>query len=448
MHQFTTRRKCVYPAALQNHHWRMIMPTIMLGFSAFADNSPGPQVGTQPRDPGVRSGTTDAGNAIPGLSMNELTVFNSSRITFQEVDGTAQGLGPRFNLDSCSGCHAQPAVGGSSPAINPQISVASAAGARNTIPSFITPSGPVREVRFKRNPDGTPDGGVKGLFTIRGRSDARGCNLTQPDFSDTSNMAFRIPTPLFGAGLIEAIPDSTLRANLASNASQKTSFGISGKLNTSGNDGTVARFGWKAQNKSLAIFSGEAYNVEQGVSNELFPNKRDETPSCQYVASPNDQMDFVTGEVGDVMQFAIFGRFLDAPKPAPPSQSTTNGGAVFASIGCALCHTPTLTTGSSRTTALSNQAANLYSDLAVHSMGSGLADDIVQGNATGDEFRTAPLWGVGQRLFFLHDGRTSDLVRAITEHSSPGSEANQSIQRYNQLSPSQAQDLLNFLRSL
>ncbi len=219
-------------------------------------------------------------------------------------------------------------------------------------------------------------------------------------------------------------------------------------MNTSGNDGTVTRFGWKAQNKSLAIFSGEAYNVEQGISNELFPNKRDETAACQFVASPNDQINFGTGQVGDVMQFAIFSRFLAAPTPAKPNSSATNGAALFASVGCALCHTPTLTTGSSHCAALSNKALNLYSDLALHSMGSGHADNIIQGNAGGDEFRTAPLWGVGQRLFFLHDGRTSDLVRAIAEHSSPGSEANKSIELFAQLSTSQAQDLVIFLRSL
>jgi CxxC motif-containing protein (DUF1111 family) len=248
--------------------------------------------------------------------------------------------------------------------------------------------------------------------------------------------------------LIEAIPDSTIRANLGANVNQKMVFGISGKVNTNGNDGTVTRFGWKAQNKSLAIFSGEAYNVEQGVSNELFPNKRDETPSCQYVGSPNDQMKFLTGEVSDVTQFGIFGRFLAAPTPAPATPSTTNGAVLFSTVGCALCHTPTLSTGRSSGAALSNQPVNLYSDLALHSMGSGLADNILQGNAGPDEFRTAPLWGVGQRIFFLHDGRASDLVRAIAEHSSPGSEANIAVQRFNQLNLQQKQDILNFLRSL
>ncbi len=223
----------------------------------------GQQVTTQPRpsqvrDPGPRTGTAGAGGPIDGLSAEQRSAFDSSGLTFQQVDDTAEGLGPRFNLDSCGGCHAFPAVGGTSPAVNPQFAAASRLGARNTIPPFLRMDGPVREVRFKTNPDGTKDGGVHGLFTISGRSDAPGCSISQPNFSNTSNLTFRIPTPLFGDGLIESIADDTLRANLLDNRARKFAAGISGKLNTNGNDGTVTRFGWKAQNKSLAIFSGEA----------------------------------------------------------------------------------------------------------------------------------------------------------------------------------------------
>ncbi len=444
----TPRSKCVQAGPNCNRYWIGLVLTLILVSITFADTVSITQNPGQPRDPGVRAGAAGSGNPVPGLNTGELAMFNSTRATFEEVDGTAEGLGPRFNLDSCAGCHKHPATGGSSPAINPQIAVASASGARNTIPAFLTVNGPIREVRFKLNTDGSRDGGVKGIFTITGRSDAQGCNISQPDFSNTSNLSFRIPTPLFGAGLIEAISDTTIRANLTANGNMKQAFGISGRVNTNGNDGTVTRFGWKAQNKSLAIFSGEAYNVEQGVSNELFPNKRDESPSCQYGGSPNDQTNFTTGEMGDVMQFAIFARFLAAPTPAAGTQSTNNGANLFSAVGCALCHTPSLTTGRSSIAALTNKPVNLFSDLAVHAMGTGLADGVAQGNAGLDEFRTAPLWGLGQRIFFLHDGRTSDLVRAIAEHSSQGSEANMSIQRFNQLNPPQKQDILNFLRSL
>jgi CxxC motif-containing protein (DUF1111 family) len=133
-----------------------------------------------------------------------------------------------------------------------------------------------------------------------------------------------------------------------------------------------------------------------------------------------------------------------------------NGRAQFIGTGCSLCHTPSLTTGraiatgssNSPSAALSNQPVNLFSDLLVHHMGQGLADGITQGAAGPDEFRTAPLWGLGQRVFFLHDGRTKDLLAAIQAHDSQGSEANGVIQRFNALSSGQQQDVLNFLRSL
>jgi CxxC motif-containing protein (DUF1111 family) len=127
---------------------------------------------------------------------------------------------------------------------------------------------------------------------------------------------------------------------------------------------------------------------------------------------------------------------------------------VFNEIGCTLCHTPSMTTGKSSIGALSEKPARLYSDLLLHNMGPRLADNIIQGVAGPDEFRTAPLWGLGQRIFFLHDGRTTDLVEAIDAHASAGnlrfppSEANAVIRRFHALEKSKKEDLLTFLRSL
>ena len=424
------------------------------------------------QDPGVRGGVPGAGGPIAGLSGTESAFFTRSRDTFQEVDGVAQGLGPRMNLDQCSGCHTQPAVGGTSPFVNPQVAFAHKDGGTDFVPPFIKANGPVREARFVRNPDGTADGGVHGLFTITGRTGATGCMLAQPDFATqlaSNNVIFRIPTPVFGAGLIEQIPDSAILANMSSNGSQKSALGIKGHANfdatgrtstgisnNNGNDGTIARFGWKAQNKSLLLFSGEAYNVEQGVTNELFQTERDETPSCQFAAVPNSITDTTApaalDAISDIEKFGFFMRFLAPPTPSPDTPggaaSIANGKSLFSSIGCALCHTPTLTTGNSAVAALRNQPANLFSDVLVHDMGDGLADGVSQGQAGPREFRSAPLWGLGQRIFFLHDGRTSDLLQAIQAHSSTGSEANGVIGNFNRLPESKKQDLLNFLRSL
>ena len=402
-------------------------------------------------DAGPRNGPQFAGQPIVGLSAGQLLNFNAGRTAFEEVDDVADGLGPRFNLDSCVGCHAQPSTGGTSPAVNPQISAATRNGARNVIPPFLQPNGPVRVVRFKRLPNGQPDGGVHALFTITGRVDTPpGCNIAQPDFSQPQNLSLRIPTPLFGAGLMEAISDTTLRGNLAANGPRKRMLGIQGTLNSNGNDGTTTRFGWKAQNKSLAIFAGEAYNVEVGVTNELFPQERDETPACLATAksSPQDRANLDTGEYSDVDLFTFFMRFLAPPAPAASSPSIDRGRNIFDSVGCAMCHTPSLITGKSVYAALSEKPANLYSDLALHRMGQGLADGVSQGDAAGDQFRTAPLWGVGQRLFFMHDGRSRDLMDAIRQHDSRESEAHSTVMNFNSLPPEQKQDVLNFLRSL
>jgi CxxC motif-containing protein (DUF1111 family) len=459
-------------------------------------------------DPGPRGGPPGAGIYYGSLNANEQMFFTQAQLRFQEVDSvsgaiageTGSGLGPTFNGNSCTMCHAQPAIGGSSPGLkspqnpvpNPQVALARLDGAGNTVPSFISAAGPVREARFitaNGQSNGPLDGGVHGLYTIQGRTDAPGCTIAQPNFAQQladHNVIFRIPTPLFGMGLVENTPDSTLAANLAANAGQKNQMGIAGTLNLSGNDGTVTRFGWKAQNKSLMIFAGEAYNVEQGVANEVFMNERSAVPGCVFNATPEDSSVIMnngsqTGTVSemssDVVNFAAFIRLSAPATPTTASSSEKNGQRLFSSLGCALCHSPSLTTAASPFTGMSNVTYAPYSDFAVHHMGSDLADGIMQGLAGPDQFRTAPLWGAGQRLFFLHDGRTSDLLQAIEAHESPGnscavsqssqqfnansesfqtssqnrtcgSEANAVIGNFNALQNSQKQDVLNFLRSL
>ena len=444
------------------------------------------QTKSTPVDPGVRGGPAGAGGPLNGLTADETTFFQDGQGRFAETEvvqgGANNGLGPRFNSNQCSSCHSQPSMGGTSPAQNPLIAVATLAGAKNMVPWFIVANGPVRESRFKKS-NGISDGNVHDLFVITGRSDAPGCNIAQPGFlpagnaltgqGGNPNIIFRIPTPVFGAGLIEAIPDSVILANMQANATEKRTLGISGhpnailsgNVNRSANDGTITRFGWKAQNKSLLMFAAEAYNVEMGISNQLFPQERDETAECLFTATPNDTLNFTTpvttatsnpAVISDIEAFAVFMRMLAPPTPAPDTPAIVSGRNSFIKIGCAHCHTPALSTGkmiaSGSSTvpsaALSNQTAHLWSDLIVHHMGKALADGITQGGAGPDEFRTAPLWGVGQRVFFLHDGRTSNLVEAIRAHKSRGSEANRVIDQFNKLSTQEQQGIIDFLRSL
>ena len=396
-------------------------------------------------DPGPRGGTAGAGGTLPGLTTNQSINFNNAKAVFAEVDSVkgqiagedGVGLGPTFNGNSCAQCHLEPSIGGSSPGL-----------------------------------------------TIKGRTDAPGCNLAQPDFAtqlSKNNVIFRIPTPLFGLGLVESTPDATFISNLAANAATKTSLGINGRLQFSGNDGTVSKFGWKAQNKSLMVFAGEAYNVEQGVSNDNFTNERGAVAGCVFNTSPEDKIDISTTggsvAIADVMQFTIFMRLLAPPTPAPATTSINNGSALFDQVGCSQCHTRNLTSGTSPIAALNQVTYHPFSDFAIHKMGDRLDDGIHQADAEPDEFRTAPLWGLGQRLFFLHDGRTTDLLQAIAQHAGTGtncftnqdfdqfvingkafqpfeqrqtcsSEADAVVTNFNALTAAQKQDVLNFLRSL
>ncbi len=505
-------------------------------------------------DPGVRGGAPGAGGAVAPIQVNELASFQEGLFRMTELEATCDGcsqvpagtptgqspflqtitnsagLGARFNGDQCMVCHSQPSIGGSGGFLvpNPKASPANFRapenpmfdliphrnGATNKIPSFIKQYGPIRELRLLRKPDGTPDGGVHQIFTIVGRTDdstVPGCNATvlpQPDFDKevrNKNVAFRIPLQEFGLGLIDSIQDQEILRRFNATAAQRAQLGITGVPNRSGNDGTITRFGWKAQNKSIVIFSGEAYNVEMGVTNEAFPQAVEENDLCNgpRKAHPNDVMrtDPSDAELegfnnplhinADWFQFTVMMRFLDGPKAVAFSPSAQRGQQLFGSIGCAACHTPQMNTAPvMNSAALQNKAVNLYSDLLIHHMGPGLADHVTQGGASGDMFRTTPLWGLGQRIFFIHDGRTSDLLQAIAFHASSScsgggddnnsggdnqdgngssstnqnpnfgcsnlatgatygnSEANSVIGKFNALSSGDKQSILDFLRSL
>jgi CxxC motif-containing protein (DUF1111 family) len=470
-------------------------------------------------------GNNSSGNHLPTMTPQEIGFWDAGMVKFGDLvsvvgnSGIAvdplPGLGPRFNGNGCSMCHAQPAIGGSSPGPgtpqftqNPQIPLATFRGATNTVPSFVTANGPTVEARFPLaiSTTGTPlsslDGSVQQLYTIVGRNDAPApCTITQPPFATevaNNNVILRIPTPTYGMGFIETTPDAVLQANLLTTASNP--FGIKGRFNTTGNDQSITRFGWKAQNSSMLMFAGEASNVEMGVTNELFPFER-RPGDCAANTTPEDftTPTNLTGATNpdvnasdiEVESFFMFtntapaqcdfnsGTSGGAPQCLALGSSAQNGRTLFTQIGCNVCHTPKLTTGPSIFPDLNNATYQPFSDFALHHMGATLADGVNQGAAGPDEFRTAPLWGTGQRLFFLHDGRTSDLAKAVKAQCSPanicttvtstsetftlngqtisvpattsqfcGSEANAVVNNFNNLTCTQQQDVLNFLRSL
>jgi Di-haem oxidoreductase, putative peroxidase len=440
----------------------------------------------EPVDPGPRPGPPSAGGPIlpdrsraseeasavaclPGLAPAMKLLCEQAFLRFQERDSVSgtmpgeegPGLGPAFNGNSCAMCHAQPSILGSSPGLfspqnpipNPQIALALLDGARNVVPSFVVVDGPVRSVRFKS------DNSVHPIYTIAGRRDSHGCEQPQPDFAKhlaEDDVSLRVPLALFGLGLLEGVPAAALEANVDS--SRSGALGIAGKLNRGTSDGSVGRFGWKAQDKSLFDFVGAAYNIEQGVTNEVAPAEREPAHGCAFNGTPEDHTDpnrvgTVSQSSSDVVNFAVAIRLSAPPVPQLPpgvtAESVERGRGYFVGVGCGHCHTPTLKTATSNLDpVLSKVVIHPYSDLALHHMGPLLADGIVQGAAGPDQFRTPPLWGIGQRLFFLHDGRTRDIVVAIEAHTGPDSEANVVLANFMNLTVVERQDLVNFVRSL
>lgn len=417
-------------------------------------------------DPGPRGGSPGAGGPLPGLSPVEMDLFLAGQETIQEVDsvqgtvpGTGAGLGPRFNMDGCGGCHSHPAPGGASPSVNPQVAVAAKEGATNPLPFFITIDGPIRSPHAKRRVKGVAPGTRIAAFTIAGRADAPGCAIEPFDFDALAaddNLFVRTPLQLFGLGLIEAIPDAAIVANNGADEARKRALGIGGHPGMLA--GTVGRFGRKALGTSLLLDAAGGYAGEVGVTNVFLGKEGDPDPACHFNTTPEDVGDphasTLADRLPDFAKIALFVRYLAAPEPVPDTPSIAQGRALFGQIGCALCHTPTLRTGFSPIKALRNKPANLYSDLLLHHMGPGLADGAARGSASGDEFRTTPLWGVGQRIFFLNDGRARDLLQAIAAHASPSdakypaSEANGVVDAFNALTEADKQSILDFLRSL
>ncbi len=501
--------------------------TVILGLTATAYAQMGgvqPDQSFKAQDPGPRPLPANRlPNPIPGLNDNEGKLFTESVLRVSELEGSCDtcstqpqnvppsdpdpqnpdspniqnglvnsaGMSPIFNADQCFICHFQPVVGGSSPVPNPAIRIANRLGGTNFIPDFEKPDGPIKEAHFKFTPQGQRDGGVHSLFTLQGRSDTPQCTLKQPDFAaeeQKQNLTLRIPLQIVGLGLIESVQDNAILANMNANQAVKQEFGIHGHPNRVPNNGTISRFGWKAQNGSINIFAGEAYNVEMGITNDLFPIARNEDDNCNIAYEPFDVPRTDPGLFDNPLKimpawlmFTVFMRFVDAPRPVAFTASAQRGQQLFTSTGCALCHNPQFKTRGIQNAdintpnqeigphvvALRNQEVNLYSDLLLHHMGATLADNIIQGQAGPDEFRTTPLWGIGQRLFFLHDGRTNNLVTAIEDHFSAAgsdggdnpfkdaqsrsygaSEANVVVQRFNGLNEHDKQSILDFLRSL
>ena len=366
--------------------------------------------------------TGNLGDPVRGLTAAQIAGWRAARDKFNEDRDAASGLGPIFNDVSCLRCHSVPVAGGSNP----------------------------RPVKlFGRTTNGAFD-----PLTTRGglvlQEEALGPEQGMPAFqrelvpAQATIVTERRTTPLFGLGFIEATPDATFIALAAQQAESNpaTAGRVALVTNFIAGTRTVGKFGWKAQLPSLFQFAGEAYLNEMGITSPEFPNEHCANGNCNDLArNPAPGLN----DSGDgVRQLTDFMLMLGAPSRGLITADVIGGEQVFQQLGCDQCHVPNLTTGSHPIAALSNKIYSPYSDFLLHDMGA-LGDGIVQGEASGREFRTAPLWGLRAQRTFLHDGRANDINAAITAHDG---QARASREAYQGLDAQARARLVAFLESL
>jgi CxxC motif-containing protein (DUF1111 family) len=363
------------------------------------------------------------GSPMPGLTSRELELFRVGREDFMEVETAEEGLGPMFNGTSCAQCHNIPAVGGTGTMVETR------AGYRDESGRFHAP----------------PGGTVMHLFSVPPHD----CQISV--YEEANIVAHRISIPLFGVGLVEAIPDETILA--LADPEDKNGDGIRGRAAIVDDVATsrkrVGRFGWKAQHATLLTFAADAYLNEMGITNDLFTaeaygNVHEDklSSTCRAVQRIEDVRDRRTGRRG-IDNFESFLKFLAPPARGPVTASAARGETLFTEIGCSSCHVPQLTTGPNANPLFDRKPVALFSDLLLHDIGTG--DDIEQADATGNEIRTPALWGLRFRRPLLHDGSAPNVERAIERH---GAEAASVGGRYARLSRAEKMDLVAFLRSL
>ncbi len=378
-----------------------------------------PHVLIKPPMPRMNPALPRFGDPLPGLTAAQLELFVDGKADFEKTEDVEGGLGPIFNESSCVACHSSGAVGGASP--------------RN-----VTRFGRVTATGFDA-------------------LDALGGSLLQ-DHSilpaarefvprEANLVVRRNSTPVFGLGLMEAIPDSAIIANVR----KQPVDGVKGKaamvVDVVSGQTRVGRFGWKAQQATVLGFAADAYANEMGVTNRYFPKENAPNGDAAKLAKSDfiqDPEDAPATGLADFEKVANFMKLLGAPPQAPATASANAGQQLFASAGCVACHVPSLLTGPSKDPVFDRKEVRLYSDLLLHDMGS-LGDGVVQAPAGPREMRTAPLWGLRASAPYLHDGRAPNVDAAIAAHDG---EAKVSRDRYLKLTPAQKKQLADFLMTL
>jgi CxxC motif-containing protein (DUF1111 family) len=363
------------------------------------------------------------GAPLAGLTAQELELFRMGLEDFLEVETAADGLGPAFNGTSCAVCHSSPAVGGVST---------------------------MTEIRAGyRDEDGKFHELLGGTLYHLFSTPSHRCQVHIPE--EANVIARRAPIPVFGAGLVEAIPDEAILAN--EDPDDADGDGVSGRAaritDIATGQSRIGRFGWKAQHATLLAFSGDAYRNEMGITNDLFPDEvaLGVDPEQMKLCGPprkgvEDVLDRAT-QLRGIDQFANFMRLLAPIGRGEITAEARAGESVFEAAGCARCHTPVMMTAPSGNPLFDRKPVALYSDLLLHDVGTG--DGIVQEAAAEDEIRTPALWGLRLRRPLLHDGSAATTEGAIGRHAG---EAAKAVERYRELAPEDRRNLLAFLKSL
>jgi len=364
------------------------------------------------------------GDPLPGINGSEFEEFRLGLEDFTSVETAEDGLGPAFNGSSCAVCHSVPAIGG---------------------------AGVVAEVRAARRDErgefvelAPTSGSLFQIFSIPTHT----CQPTIPP--EANVISRRVPIPLFGAGLVEAIPDEVLIA--LDDADDRDRDGVSGRaaiiVDIATGHRRVGRFGWKAQHATLLAFGADAYRNEMGITNDLFPEElafgisKEQMKLCDRIPDPEDRPDPRTRRRG-IDNFESFMKFLAPVGRGVIDESVRAGETVFGAVGCAACHVPSLQTGPSSNPVFHRKTVPLFSDLLLHDVETG--DGIRQEAAGPQEFRTPALWGLRLRRPLLHDGTAATIEDAIVRH---GGEALSARSRFLSLSSEQRATLLAFLKSL
>jgi CxxC motif-containing protein (DUF1111 family) len=367
---------------------------------------------------------TRLGEPLPGISSRALEEFRLGLEDFLEVETSEEGLGPAFNGTSCAVCHNVPVVGGGGVIAEVRAAGRDAAG---------------RPVALSR--DGET---LFQLFSIP----LHGCQVQLP--AEAVIIARRIPIPVFGAGLVEAIPDDAILA--LADPDDRDRDGISGRAaivrDLASGASRVGRFGWKAQHATLLVFGADAYRNEMGITNDLFREElgvgltADQYRRCDPFPDPEDRADPATRRRG-IDNFESFMKFLAPVGRGEITAQVGQGERVFAAIGCTSCHTPSFTTPAHVERALDRVAVPLFSDLLLHDIGTG--DSIPQAPALPEEIRTPALWGLRFRRPLLHDGSAPTIEEAVSRHAGEAARARRGFEL---LDESGKAALLAFLRSL